>query len=204
METILFTTTLVCSIYTGIALLGEIKRRFPVLTLSISILLIGCLVTEFLFPHLLFLFERDSALIYTGQWWRLMTALFFQDGWLAGGTFNILFFILIGSISEQLFSKRDWVIIYFGAGLITELVALTLQPVGAGNSIAIFGLAGAIAMNAFLRFHHNWKILFPIFSSFITLLLLIQNDIHGCAFVVGALLYGLINWLWVCVEKIRQ
>ena len=45
-----------------------------------------------------------------------------------------------------MFSRPRWLLHYFGIGLAVEVLAYSWQPTGAGNSIAVCGLAGGVAV----------------------------------------------------------
>jgi hypothetical protein len=47
--------------------------------------------------------------------------------------------------------SRTQLVLYVAAGIVGELVGLEWQPHGAGNSVAAFGLAGALAVDALCR-----------------------------------------------------
>jgi hypothetical protein len=58
---------------------------------------------------------------------------------------------VLGVVAEQIASRWRWLVCYFGAGIVGELVAYSWQPVGAGNSVAVCGLAGLIALACWRR-----------------------------------------------------
>lgn len=47
---------------------------------------------------------RDKVRV--GECWRLVTALFFQDDWILGGSVNILLLFAIGNLAEQVSRAR--------------------------------------------------------------------------------------------------
>jgi membrane associated rhomboid family serine protease len=87
--------------------------------------------------------ERTPAGL-SGEWWRSFTALFVQDGGLPGTLSNLAFLLVIGTIAEQVLSRPRWLLLYFIPGLAAELAGYAWQPVGAGNSGAVCGLAGGL------------------------------------------------------------
>lgn len=91
--------------------------------------------------------ERSPAGM-QGQWWRAGTSLFVQDGGVFGAVSNLLFLLAIGVAAEQVVTRRRWLVHYFGAGVLSEFVGYAWQPTGGGNSIAVCGLAGALALRA--------------------------------------------------------
>src|SRR5689334_11530872 len=65
-------------------------RRAPVLTGAVFLVTAAALVAQLAVPGLLEHVRRDGAAIDAGQWWRLLTGMFFQDGGLVGGVFNLV------------------------------------------------------------------------------------------------------------------
>lgn len=169
----------------GVQLLGNAGRRLPVVTLCVFVAVAAGLVVQLSWPPALELFRRDSAAIAAGQLWRLGTALFFQDGGFAGGVFNLVALLLLGALAEQLWSRPRWLMLYFGAGLVTQLLAAWWQPIGAGNSVACFGLAGGLFARALLRRDRCGLHLLGLAGLAAAIALLTLSDIHGIALALG-------------------
>lgn len=162
------------------------QRRRPSLTLAVCGILGACLLLQCLVPSVLPAFRRDAAAVASGQWWRLVTALFFQDGGFRGGVFNIALLLFVGAVAEQRMQRWRWIAIYLIGGVASEWLALHWQPVGAGNSIATCALAGSILLLA-ARPGRRWpSTLLRILAVAAALMLLWKRDIHGGAFVLGA------------------
>jgi membrane associated rhomboid family serine protease len=122
-------------------------RRTPLITVAVFCLTAAVSLAQAADPSLLGDLQRTRAELH-GDWWRIVSSLFVQDGGVIGALSNLLFLALIGAIAEQVLSRPRWLATYFGVGVITELIAYRWQPVGGGNSIAICGLAGAAAVAA--------------------------------------------------------
>lgn len=85
-----------------------------------------------------------SPLIAQGQYWRLITPLFLHVG-LVHLSFNSYALYQLGSLSEMLFGRVKFIIVYFAAGLCGSVSSfLFTKAVSAGASGAIFGLLGAL------------------------------------------------------------
>ncbi len=125
--------------------MSEATRRFPLLTTVVFAVTALSNALQFAVHGTLDHLERAPAGLH-GEWWRTVTALFFQDGGVVGTVFNLAFLVMIGVVAEQVITRPQWLIGYFGAGLCGELAGYAWQPYGAGNSVAICGLAGAIAV----------------------------------------------------------
>jgi membrane associated rhomboid family serine protease len=120
-------------------------RRFPLVTTAVFGLTAAVNLLQFVVDGLLRHLERSPAGLH-GDWWRTVTALFTQDGGVAGTLSNLVFLVVIGVFAEQVVSRPRWLLCYFGTGLVGEFAGYGWQPYGAGNSVAICGLAGVVAV----------------------------------------------------------
>ena len=80
----------------------------------------------------------------SGEWWRLLTAMFIHAGiWHLG--FNLYFLWAVGRACEQIFGSLTYAVIYIASGLIASMVSVAWQPaiVSVGASGALFGVFGA-------------------------------------------------------------
>jgi len=120
-------------------------RRFPLVTAVVFGITAMSNLLQFAVPGTLRHLERSPAGLH-GDWWRTATALFTQDGGVAGTLSNLAFLVAAGVLAEQAVSRPRWLLCYFGAGLVGELAGYGWQPYGAGDSVAICGLAGVVAV----------------------------------------------------------
>ena len=125
----------------------------PWLTGVVCALLVICLMAQLNLPDLLSHMERDGSAIRAGQFYRLFTALWFQDGGIVGGLFNIVMLAVLGVIAEQVLSRAAWLCIYLIGGLLSEVTAIAWQPVGAGNSVAYMKSRRRAPWTCFLPAH---------------------------------------------------
>jgi membrane associated rhomboid family serine protease len=170
--------------------------HFPRTTLLLLLAVAVPSALQLFFPVVLSLFERDYERFLSGDWWRLVTPLFVQDGGIAGTIFNLVSLLLVGSVAERLWGGRYMLIIFFIGGIIGEIVAFTWQPVGAGNSIGNFSLAASIAMASLTRHPSRSIQIGAVFALGADGLLVGLQDIHGAAAIVGAILGLILSQLW--------
>jgi membrane associated rhomboid family serine protease len=126
----------------------QLKRR-PVLTLTVVAVTVVTSAVAVSSPTVLAHLQRTPAGLH-GQWWRTLTSLFMQSS-AAGAASNLFFMLVLGVVAEQIASRYFWLACYFGAGVVGELVGYAWQPTGAGNSVAVCGLAGLIALACWRR-----------------------------------------------------
>lgn len=160
----------------------------PLATLAIAALIGVVFAAQLVRPELLQHLQRSESVWRELQAWRIFTALFAQDGGAAGFIFNLIILLVIGSVAESRLGSRLWLLIYFGAGVLTEIAALAWQPVGAGNSIAVFALAGALVASGAVSESSRVRLLIRAIAAAAASSLLLMRDIHGVGFLLGALL----------------
>ena len=134
---------------------GSLSGRFglprvPVVTAVVFAVTATTSVLQFVIPGMLGALRRSPQGLH-GEWWRFVTPLFVQDGGVVGTVVNLVFLLVIGTVAEQVLTGQRWLICYFGAGLVGEVAGYLWEPQGAGNSVGICGLAGALAVALLLQ-----------------------------------------------------
>jgi rhomboid protease GluP len=166
--------------------------KFPTVTLVVLALIVAMVPLVDRMPSLLPALDRNRSLLVHGELWRALTALFVHRASLSGVVFNLVILLGIGAIAEQHFDRRRWIAVYLGAGILTEFLALAWEPEGGGNSIAVFGLAGALSLlpgNPESILQSVLRI--GAFAAGAGLL--IVHDIHGIGFWAGAVIAAVLG-----------
>ncbi len=103
----------------------------------------------------------------TGEWWRILTAIFLHAG-LLHLLFNMYALYITGSILEEAWGSLRLLAAFMVTGVFASLVSattpvffhsavqLTKTPGSVGASGAIFGLFGALGVAMFRRRHSPW------------------------------------------------
>jgi membrane associated rhomboid family serine protease len=164
---------------------GQAPRKIPYATIALMVAIAIPTTLQFFFPEILQLFERNYERFLAGDWWRIVTSLFVQDGGMSGSIFNLVSLLLIGTVAETFWGSRKWLIIFFTGGILSQLAGFVWQPIGAGNSVANFSLAASVAtLCLFLRSSRPVKISAACAVGAGVILLLLR-DIHGFAVLLG-------------------
>ena len=178
-------------LYLGVALPSSANRSLAPqharATLTFVLVIGLSAIFQLFFPWVRPALERNATLVASGEWWRLVTALFVQDGGIAGSIFNLVSLMLVGRVAERMWGSRRWLAIFAVGGILSEVVALAWRPIGAGNSVANFSLAGAVSILCVVRRTTRPAVFAAgiALASFAALLLL--RDIHGAAALSGAM-----------------
>lgn len=99
---------------------------------------------------------KVNTLIKEGEYWRLITSMFIHIG-VIHLFFNLYALKSLGSLAEEAFGHRKYLLIYLLAGLGGSLASFIFSPaLSAGASGAIFGLLGALAYYSYKR-PNLWK-----------------------------------------------
>jgi len=162
--------------------------RFPRATILLLFVVGIPSVLQIFLPAILVLFQRDFIRFAHGEWWRLVTPLLVQDGGLAGTTFNLVSLLLIGVLAEQFWGSLPVLLIFFIGGILGEIAGFACQPLGAGNSVANFALAGSILVVCLLRQPNKLVLSITLLVLGVYILLVGYHDIHGFAAIAGMLL----------------
>ena len=78
----------------------------PRVTILLTVVIAIPTTLQFFFPSVLQMLQRDTSQFLTGDWWRIVTPLFVQDGGVSGSVFNLVNLLLVGSVAEQLWDRQ--------------------------------------------------------------------------------------------------
>ena len=163
------------------------RSRLPVTTASIFAITAAATTLQYFLP-LLPLFERQPDALARHEYWRLITPIFFQrEGW-RQIMFDFSALAVVGTFVECICGGRRWLVLYFAAGVSGEIAGFAWKPLGAGSSVAICGLLGALA--AWLL--RNPRPMQSRFGGIVILvgavILTALRDLHGPPLLVGIVL----------------
>jgi membrane associated rhomboid family serine protease len=66
-----------------------------------------------------------------------------SDGWYQLAV-NLVSLAIVGYAAERVFGWWRWLVVYLAAGVVGQLAGYAWNPSGGGNSVAVFGLGGAL------------------------------------------------------------
>lgn len=123
---------------------GDSKtNRVPAVTIAVTLFTAAVSIVALTHPDLLRSLQRHPTPDAHWLSWRLLTSLLVHDGWLQLA-FNLLGLAVVGASMERLLGPDRWIALYLIGGIVGQIAGMWWQPVGAGNSVATFGLVGGL------------------------------------------------------------
>jgi rhomboid protease GluP len=144
--------------------------------------------------------QVNGLILYEGWYWQLLTSMFVHASitHLVG---NMLFLLIFGLRSEELFSLPEYLAIYLLGGLTGNLLSLAFLPIdvpSAGASGAIFALFGACTIYA--RRAVGQSIIGALIYAFFLLLLSSGPNVNDSAHI-GGLVAGLLIGYVLAIKR---
>ncbi|GGO90309.1 rhomboid family intramembrane serine protease [Wenjunlia tyrosinilytica] len=127
----------------GRAILRAVRREpAPVVSVAMVSLMAAAAVAQSVFPALVDHLEPAPG----APWWRLLTATLVQSSGGFQTLFNLAALIAVAPVAEWLLGPARRLLVYVASGPAANVVsAVGWSPRGAGDSVAICGLVGAMA-----------------------------------------------------------
>lgn len=170
-------------------------RRPAWLTGAFLVVTIVLTILQWPYPAILHTLERDPNGMAGGQWWRLVTAQFVQSSGLVQTVVNLPALALVGAVAETVLGRARWLLVYLASGIAANAVsAAGWAPIGAGSSVFICGLVGALA-TSYLIEATDWtlpRLLAPLVPLAGIVLCLLANN-HGIGVLTGSALGALLS-----------
>lgn len=109
------------------------------------------------------------------QYWRFVTAIFLH-GSIAHLMYNMFALFFFGIALEKLIGSRKFLLVYFGSGIIANLISINFYNSSLGASGAIMGIIGALTIIKPLMIVWAFGLILPMF---IAAILWVVGDILG-------------------------
>jgi rhomboid protease GluP len=175
----------------------RIPRAFTITYALIALNVIVYVYTSFLSGNALVTsddvlsqYGQFNYYVMNGWYWQLFTSMFVHVSieHLFG---NMLFLLIFGLRAEEMFTTREYLLIYLLSGLVGNLLTLLFGPlmVSAGASGAIFGMFGATVI--YIRRAFRQSIMTALIFAFLFLVINIGQEVNVLAHL-GGLVAGLL------------
>jgi rhomboid protease GluP len=145
--------------------------------------------------------QVNGLVIYSGYYYQLFTSMFVHAN-IAHIAGNMLFLLIFGLRSEEMFSLPEYLSIYFLGGLTGNLLSLLLLPLNVpsvGASGAIFAMFGAATIYA--RRTVSQSIIGALIYAFFLLLISSGPGVNAFAHIGGLFAGLLIGYLLAARRK---
>ena len=171
------------------------NRRFPIVAV-VATLAIGIpSLLQFAVPSLGAALRRAPDLtLHDGQWWRVLTSIAAQDGGLVAAIFNLVVVAVVVTIGEWTWGRWRTIVLFLLPSIVLNLAAIAWNSPGGGSSFASDGLLMSVCGLAILRSASAVARACALAAALVGLVLVILNDAHGVAMLLGAalgVLFGL-------------
>lgn len=190
----------------------KIKEFSKTLTFWIILINIAVYITILINPPFIY-YLWSYNLLYNSpvEIWRFVTPVFTHVQ-LCHLVANLLSLVYLGSLVEKYLTKTEYLFIYLGTGIISEIattIAYSLfrpEAVGIGASGAIYGLMGFIITTIVDDKKDRLKILIVVIVSAIGVNLFIPNvgNVAHFAGLISGLVFGFIFMKYCKHEKMNQ
>ena len=142
--------------------------------------------------NMLLQYGQVNVYVLQGEYWRLFTSIFVHAD-LAHIVGNMLFLLIFGLRSEEMFSLPEYLSIYFLGGLTGNLLSLLLLPldtISVGASGAIFAMFGAAIVYARRSYSQSiiGALIYALFLLFLSSGPGVNNFAHIGGLVTGLLI----------------
>jgi rhomboid protease GluP len=136
-------------------------------------------------PAIIGTLQRDPD----GGWWRIVTALLVQSsGWFQM-VFNFAALVVVAPVAARTLGNLRALAVYLIAGVAAQAVsAAGWSPHGGGDSVAICGLVGALAVGYGLRGTRRELRLAALAIPAAAVVLCVLTNNHGIGLAVGCVL----------------
>jgi len=152
---------------------------------SLIALNVVCWILQVATPAVTEFLSATADQVFGLQIWRLVTANFAHaPNSIYHLGFNMLFLFFFGRELERMYGRRDFYILYLGAGVLAVLAELTVLAASGGGHVPVLGASGSVMAIVVLYtlFYPNRTILFMLFIPmplWLLCILYILGDVMG-------------------------
>ncbi|WP_052441094.1 rhomboid family intramembrane serine protease [Streptacidiphilus anmyonensis] len=135
-----------------VAVLRAALARRPWVSLGLFAVMAVMAVVQYAAPAVVGDLMRQPGALSDGQWWRAGTALLVQSSGLAQIACNLPALLVVGVVAEAVLGGWRTAGVFLVSGVAAQTASLAgWAPRGGGDSVAVCGLVGALAVVCLLR-----------------------------------------------------
>ncbi|MGW2817816.1 rhomboid family intramembrane serine protease [Streptomyces sp. NPDC001415] len=161
------------------------RRPVPWVAVALVTLMAAMAVAQTAAPSVMDHLQREPG----APWWRSVTALLVQtSGWVQL-TFNLAALVAITPVAQRRLGPVWMPLVFLASGVTAQAVSMAgWSPIGGGDSVALCGLLGALAVTQTLRPSPLPARLLPLLIPAAGLTLCALNNNHGAGILAGCAL----------------
>ncbi|MFD9823129.1 rhomboid family intramembrane serine protease [Streptomyces violascens] len=164
------------------------RRPVPWAAAAMVVVMSAMAVVQTAAPSVMDHLQREPG----APWWRALTALLVQtSGWLQL-TFNLAALVVIAPVAERRLGAARMPLVFLASGVTAQAVSMAgWSPTGGGDSVALCGLVGALAVSRLVAPAPMAARLLPALIPAAGLVLCTLSNNHGVGVLVGCALGAL-------------
>ncbi|WP_328330875.1 MULTISPECIES: rhomboid family intramembrane serine protease [unclassified Streptomyces] len=161
------------------------QRPLPLTAAAMVAVMVGFNLAQTVWPALIPHLERRPG----GPWWRAFTALLIESSGPLQLLFNLAALVAVVPVAQRVLRPAVTVCVYLVSGVAAQAVSMAgWSPTGGGNSVAICGLVGALAVAYALRGPDAALRRMALFVPAAGIVLCAMANNHGVGVLVGCAL----------------
>jgi len=166
----------------------DASRPFPWLAAALALAVGIPSLLQFAVPSIGDALRRDPHLTAgDGQWWRIITAVAAQDGGLIGAVFTLVVLVAVVAVAQWIWGWRMSLLLFFVPSIVLNLLAVfAWNAPGGGSSFATDGLLASLCGLALVTLRDAIGRACAGLVVVIGIVLVVTNDAHGVAILLGA------------------
>ncbi|MDP2925554.1 MAG: rhomboid family intramembrane serine protease [Nanoarchaeota archaeon] len=139
-----------------------VKEKYRFYFLWLGLVCLGMFILQILIAGFTELFILSPGAIYNIEIWRFVSAIF-MHGSLLHLMFNFFALIFFGAVLEKLIGGKNFLLVFFGSGIIANVISINFYNYSLGASGAIYGIIGTLAILNPMMMVWAFGIIMPMF-----------------------------------------
>ena len=137
------------------------KKKFRFYSLWLSLICILVFIFQNLIAGFTELFVLNEK-VFLGEIWRFVSAIFLHGG-VGHLLYNLFALLFFGFALEKLIGSRKFLIVFFGTGIIANMISVNFYSSSLGASGAIMGIIGVLAVIKPMMMVWAFGLILPMF-----------------------------------------
>ncbi len=138
-------------------------------------------ILQLIFKEFIELFVLNNRAIYNFEIWRFLTAIFLHSSGIHL-LYNMFALLIFGYSLEKLIEGKMFLVVFFGSGIIANIIAVNFYASSLGASGAIYGILGCLAIIRPMMMVWAFGLILPMF---IAAIVWIIGDVIGIFYPSG-------------------